>query len=405
MGGQQTRMAYRGANSGKWPETVTALPSFLLLYGALYAAYGAESAYMPAFLRSHGASLEQIGVILAAGTIVRIVTGPLTGRLADHLNARKQILTAAAGLSGTVGFVYNLAYGFAPLLGVSMAHAAVTASLAPLSDALSVGASAGGRTFQYGWVRGAGSAAFVGGTLLSGQLGDLFGLSSIIVTSSAFFLVMAFCTISIRSPVAAQASIEDIEVGAFGTLLAINIYRRLIVVVMLIIGSHALNDTFAVIHWREVGYSNVAVSLLWSVSVAAEVAVFFLLGPALIARLGPAGAATLSASAGVLRWAVVASTTSMPALIGMQALHGMTFALVHLAAMNIIANTVPDRLAATAQTLYGTGALGIASAVMTIASGYLYGWFGIHAYWGMAALCAMAIPLAGGLAGPSPTRR
>jgi MFS transporter, PPP family, 3-phenylpropionic acid transporter len=76
----------------------------------------------------------------------------------------------------------------------------------------------------------------------------------------------------------------------------------------------------------------------------------------------------------------------------------LTFALMHLAAMGIIARSVPDRLAATAQTVYGTGALGIASAVMTVASGYLYGWFGISAFWVMAALCAAAIPLAGGIA-------
>ena len=78
---------------------------------------------------------------------------------------------------------------------------------------------------------------------------------------------------------------------------------------------------------------------------------------------------------------------------GVQALHGLTFALMHLAAMGIIARTVPDRLSGTAQTVYGTAALGIASAVMTVASGYLFGWFGIQAFWGMAALCAHRPPL------------
>jgi PPP family 3-phenylpropionic acid transporter len=180
------------------------------------------------------------------------------------------------------------------------------------------------------------------------------------------------------------------------------VFRRLIVVAVLVIGSHALNDTFSVIHWREVGYGNFAVSLLWSESVVAEVAVFLLLGPWLVARLGPAGATMLSAGAGVLRWGVMGTTTAMPALVGVQALHGLTFALMHLAAMGIIARTVPGRLAATAQTVYGTGALGIASAGMTIASGYLDGWFGISAFWAMAALCAVALPLAGGIPpGPS----
>jgi MFS transporter, PPP family, 3-phenylpropionic acid transporter len=68
--------------------------------------------------------------------------------------------------------------------------------------------------------------------------------------------------------------------------------------------------------------------------------------------------------------------------------------------MGTIARTVPDRLSGTAQTVYGTGALGIASAVMTVASGYLFSWFGMQAFWGMAALCAIALPLVRGI-GPT----
>jgi PPP family 3-phenylpropionic acid transporter len=388
--------------SDKLSQTANTPPGFLLLYGALYASYGTESAYLPAFLRSHGLALEQIGLVLAAGTIVRIVAGPAAGRLADHLRAHKMVVTTAAGLSGVIGLAYIPAFGFAPLLAVSMAHAAVTASLAPLSDALSVTASDNGRTFQYGWVRGAGSVAFVAGTLLSGQLIDRFGLSSIIVSSSILFLVMALC--AMRTPaVAPLDSTENTGSGAFSALWSMALFRRLIVVVVLVIGSHALNDTFAVIHWREAGYGSLAISLLWCESVVAEVAVFLLLGPWLIARLGARGAAALSAGAGVIRWTVMATTTSLPALAGVQALHGLTFALMHLAAMGIIARTIPDRLSGTAQTVYGTGALGIASAVMTVASGYLFGWFGIQAFWGMAALCAMALPLIRGISAPAPT--
>ena len=388
--------------SNRPSQTANALPGFLMLYAALYAAYGTESTYLPAFLRSQGLALEQIGLVLAAGTIVRIVAGPATGRLADHLRAHKMVVTTAAGLSGVIGLAYIPAFGFAPLLAVSMAHAAVTASLAPLSDALSVTASDNGRTFQYGWVRGAGSAAFVAGTLLSGQLIDRFGLSSIIVSSSILFLVMALCAMRITT-IAPRNSADTIESGAFRALWSMAVFRRLIIVVVLVIGSHALNDTFAVIHWREAGYGSLAISLLWCELVVAEVAVFLLLGPWLIARLGARGAVALSAGAGVIRWTVMATTTSLPALAGVQALHGLTFALLHLAAMGIIARTVPDRLSGTAQTVYGTGALGIASAVMTVASGYLFGWFGMQAFWGMAALCAMALPLVPGITAPATT--
>jgi MFS transporter, PPP family, 3-phenylpropionic acid transporter len=332
-------------NSSPGPAAVNALPGYLLLYIALYSAYGTESAYLPAFLGHHGLSNEQIGLVLAAGIVVRIVAGPLTGRLADHLDARKPVLSIAAFFSGLIGFAYNLAFGFAPLLAVSMAHAAATASLAPLADALSVAASTKGGGFQYGWVRGAGSAAFVCGTLISGQLIDGFGLRSIIITSSILFLLMTLSAIRIRSPLTAPVHPSNLELGVFATLWKIVAFRRLIVIAFLVIGSHALNDAFAVIQWRDAGHSNLSICLLWSEAVVAEVVVFFLLGPWLIARLGLSGAATLSASAGVLRWSVMASTTAMPALVGVQALHGLTFALMHLAAMGIIARIIRHRRA------------------------------------------------------------
>ena len=396
---ERSSAVQRDSSPVQSPSVAQILPGYLVLYSALYLAYGTESAYLPAFLLSHGLSLEQIGLMLAMGTIVRIGAGPLIGLFADFTGAPKQVLSVAAFLSGLIGSAYNFAFGFAPLLAVSIFHAAATASLAPLSDALSVTASARGRAFQYGWVRGAGSVAFIGGTLLSGQLIDRFGLSSIIMTSSAFFLIMAVSAVCIRSPLEVTEVVAGREAGVFGLLWRIAPYRRLIAAAFLVIGSHALNDTFAVIQWREAGFSNLSISFMRSEAVMAEVIVFFLLGPWLIARLGLAGAAALSAGAGVLRWSVMASTTAMPALIGVQALHGLTFALMHLAAMGIIARSVPPPLAATAQTIYGTGALGIASAIMTTASGYLYGVYNAQAFWAMAASCAIALPLTRRLSG------
>ena len=47
-----------------------------------------------------------------------------------------------------------------------------------------------------------------------------------------------------------------------------------------------------------------------------------------------------------------------------------------------------------AQALYATVGVGAASALLTLASGSLYGSLGAQAFWFMAALCAAALPLA-----------
>ena len=168
-------------------------------------------------------------------------------------------------------------------------------------------------------------------------------------------------------------------------------------VAALIQGSHAFHDSFVVIHWRSLGIADGTIGVLWSESVAGEVLVFLLIGRWLLDRLGPAGASILAAAAGVLRWVVLAQTTSVTASALVEPLHGLTFALQHLACMRLITAIVPLPLAATAQALYGTVAVGVASALLTLGAGPLYAHDGAGGFWVMAGLCAVAIPVARGL--------
>jgi MFS transporter, PPP family, 3-phenylpropionic acid transporter len=84
-----------------------------------------------------------------------------------------------------------------------------------------------------------------------------------------------------------------------------------------------------------------------------------------------------------------------------QPLHGFTFALLHLAAMQVIVRVVPLRLAATAQAIYGTLCVGLATALLTLASGLLYSWMDGTAFVVMAALCLLAVPMCARLRFPT----
>jgi PPP family 3-phenylpropionic acid transporter len=126
------------------------------------------------------------------------------------------------------------------------------------------------------------------------------------------------------------------------------------------------------------------------------VLVFFFIGPPLLRRLGPAAVVAVAATAGVVRWIAMASSTSVLTLALVQPLHGLTFAALHLACMRVIAAIVPPHLAATAQAMYALGA-GATTALLTVASGSLYGAVGAQGFWVMALLCVAALPLARGL--------
>jgi len=84
-------------------------------------------------------------------------------------------------------------------------------------------------------------------------------------------------------------------------------------------------DAFAVISWSAAGIEPSAISILWSEAVAAEVVVFFLIGPALLHRFGARGAAALAAVAGTVRWSVAGVNDLRIDAFNSSALHGLTF--------------------------------------------------------------------------------
>jgi PPP family 3-phenylpropionic acid transporter len=77
----------------------------------------------------------------------------------------------------------------------------------------------------------------------------------------------------------------------------------------------------------------------------------------------------ISAAAGVIQWGTAATMARFGVMALVEPLHGFTFALLHLACMEMIACTVPANLTTTAQASYATIAMGALSAAVTLGSG------------------------------------
>jgi MFS transporter, PPP family, 3-phenylpropionic acid transporter len=220
-----------------------------------------------------------------------------------------------------------------------------------------------------------------------------YGLSLVVWLQA--ILMLAIPLVLWRVPAVSAESKQAAVTGeGFKALLQIPAFRRVVLVAALILGSHAMHDTFSVIQWKAAGISPQTISVLWSLSVAAEVLVFFYLGPWLLRKFSPSTAIALAANAGAMRWLIAAFTAAPMALSLIQPLHGITFALLHLACMRLVAQSVPEALAATAQAIYGTVGVGAATAVLTVISGWLYSRLGPAAFCVMGVLCLAAMPIA-----------
>jgi MFS transporter, PPP family, 3-phenylpropionic acid transporter len=386
---------------------MSALSRFLTLYALMYAAFGVSSPFLPAFFASRGLTAVEIGMLFGAGTAIRLVAGPLVGRIADRTRALRIALAACAALAALAAAAMLPADGFARLFAISLLQAAALAPITTLADALALSAAAPRASapgLEYGWVRGAGSAAFIAGTLVSGQVVSAWGLAAIVALHAGLLLGAAGSGLRVPEARRGLAGDEPASSGSAASLLRMPSFRLVILISALVLGSHAMHDAFAVIRWSSAGVTPATASVLWSEAVAAEVVVFFLVGPWLVDRLTAAGVLALAASAGVLRWVVMASTADTLALVLVQPLHGLTFAALHLACMRLIGAIVPARLAATGQAMYALGA-GATNAVFALAAGRLYASVGARGFLVMAMLCAAAVPLTWGLRSIGSRRR
>jgi PPP family 3-phenylpropionic acid transporter len=408
MGGAQTQGGLPIASAGcrlRIMSRPSALWLFLTTYALLYGAFGMQSPFVPALLREHGLQAQDIGLVLAAAMVVRVLAGPVVAHAADRLRRHTLILCGCALFAALASISYLLTHSLVGVLCVALLHAAMLGPIAPISDALAATAAQAsrlgtGRRFDYGWLRAAGSASFALGALMSGWQSDTHGLPAAMWSSGALLVVGSAVTLSLPAVPLAKSPADRLRARMLRDgilLLRLPVYRRILAAAALLEGSHALHDSFSVIRWRSAGIDFFTVSVLWSESVFAEVVVFLLIGPWLVRRIGPSGSMALAAGAGVLRWTVAAFTTSFGLLACIQPLHGLTFALFHLAAIRLIVAVTPIRLAATAQAVYGTLSIGLAIALLTFASGLLYARVGGEAFLPMAALCLLALPICAGL--------
>jgi len=264
--------------------------AYILLYAALYAAFGVASPFWPKLFETRGLTSQQIGFILAAAMLVRLAAGPLVERLADVSRSLRLVLATCAVLAAAMAAALLLANTFWSLLIITSLQAAALAPTTSIADALSVSAAKPqivGKPFEYGWIRGSASAAFVLGTLIIGQLISRTDLNPIIWMNVALLVAAAAATALLPGANAHSGPRTSASPGmdeVYG-LLRISRFRILLVVSALVYGSHTMHDAFAVIRWSNAGIDTSVISILWSEAVAAEVIVFFIIGPALLGRM------------------------------------------------------------------------------------------------------------------------
>jgi PPP family 3-phenylpropionic acid transporter len=135
--------------------------------------------------------------------------------------------------------------------------------------------------------------------------------------------------------------------------------------------AHGPYYAFFSIHLRAAGYGGTAISGLWSLAVVAELAAF-LWGGRLEERLGRRLLLGLALLLSPLRWLVLALPPTTAGLVAAQLGHAATFALVHLAGVQVVQAAVPPGAIRRAQALYSGLSFGLGVVAGSALAGPLY---------------------------------
>jgi len=358
-----------------------------LFYVAAFAVLGVYMPYWSLWLRGRGCSDRAIAWVLCGQIVARTVAGPLWAQHSDHSGQPRRVLRLLAWASLLAFLPFTLADSLPALVGCSVVFGAFFPPIHAIADNLTV-AVASQHRFAYGRVRVFGSVAFLVVTVLMGVLLDRWhGAGTTDGGSGPIFGIVLglLCATAFASAVLPPQQRERRGHGnaAIAALLSNGRFVLFLCAVGLLQGSHAAYYGYATLHWTQHGIDPGVAGVLWAEGVLAEIVLFASIGT----RTRAWSSRTLlllGAAGGMLRWAVIGCTTSLPLLAGVQWLHALSFGCVHLGAVQFITKVVPGRYGATAQGLTAAATAGVFTALGTLLSGWL------HEAHGGAAFLAMA---------------
>ncbi|GLQ73215.1 3-phenylpropionate MFS transporter [Vibrio penaeicida] len=351
--------------------------------------YGVHLPFWAIWFASQDISASDIGVLIGLGLASRCFANlVITPRLhkVEHLIPALRWLTLASMLA----IVAHLFVGgdFWLLAGATILFNLSCGPVVPLTDAMA-NYYARLKLLDYGRTRLWGSIAFVAGSTVVGYLVAIYGASAIIYTALAGLAASMLLVMRNPNVMPVSETEESKERPKLTAILKDSSVVRFLVLASLIQGSHAAYYAFSSLHWKSSGISADIIGYLWSLGVIAEISVF-----AFSKRMFMGWSLRLLfvvASVGVfVRWGLTASTTDIWALIMVQLLHGVTFAMAHIAAIQFIQKQSQNKMVPL-QALYNAIPLGAFIALMTTLSGWGYEKWGENVFWMMAAMGVIAI--------------
>jgi MFS transporter, PPP family, 3-phenylpropionic acid transporter len=339
-------------------------------YFLWFSSVGIGLPFMAAVLKAFGYSETQIGLLLAVSPACAMVFPPLWGQLADRAASHGRVLAILATGCATGTALLYLAPSFWPALAAALFGAIFGSSISTLADSVAVQAAsdAGG---SFSRVRVFGSLGFIAAAVSFGALVSEVGKSTLLVIVGLQAVAGLYAWAALGRAGTRRAPGASAGFAGMRQLLVVPGVRSLLFASALHwVACAPYHGIYAPLV-SSLGFPPWVVAASAGIAVASEVAVM-VTWPRWAHRVSVPALLVLSFGASGVRW-VLTAHASIPMLLVLAVVHGLTFATFYIAAVEWMSKVAPPSLRASGQSLFVAATFGVGGVLGYLASGALWG--------------------------------
>lgn len=366
-----------------------------IFYAVTFAGTGVSLPFIGRWFSARGLSGAEIGVVLGAPMLARLISSPLIAVWADSFKLRRTAILGLALMTFAAYAGIGLSRGLAAWLALWFVAATALGNIIPLIDVLSLRLSR--RTgYVFAVPRGVGSLAFILGNVIMGWLLVRLNVDIVLawIVAAAAAMALVAWTVLPREPVSDDGPVSrEARFQGLGRLVGDPKFMTAIAAIGLIQAGHAVYYGFSAILWKAQGLSDQTTGLLWGCGVTAEIVFFWFFEP-WRRKVGPLNLLLLSGFGSVVRWTLFAFSPPLWLLWPLQLLHALTFTAGYIGGLQLVEKIAPPDAHSAAQTLSSALSAGALIGLATILGGALFDRYGAYAYLAMSVMALMGLGLA-----------
>jgi PPP family 3-phenylpropionic acid transporter len=369
-------------SDGSFQSTHKRLSLHYFLY---FSVLGALLPYLGLYLQSLNFNPIEIGQLLAALLLTKIVAPNVWGWLADRNGKTIHWVRVATGLTllTSMGLVVFESY-WGLMLTILVFSFFWHASL-PQFESYTFGCL-GDEKHRYGDIRLWGSIGFIAAVVLIGWQIEVFSVS-VLPWDLVFLLALVWLSAYLVKE-GKRHHENELSLGFLEILKRPEVIS-LLMVSFLVQLSHGVYYGFFTIQLSDLGYDKTTIASLWALGVVAEVAVFFWMRK-IFSRYTVRFLILLSVFLTLVRWLMTGTLDdSLSWMVVAQLLHAASFGLFHAAAIHLIDDYFTGKHHGKGQAIYAASSHGLGGALGMLMAGYAWAAGGALLGYGLSAFAVL----------------